>query len=301
MDLETGMDIDHNFPTKLFGVDDVPEPFRCALKDRLSPDERVQSLIYSPAFSTLEDLARESVPAGVGKSLIPATVLAVTVDKWLVATEGEDGVVVEQSAFSDTLFLELTSILLSGELKIYYASVGTHYVATVQFNTVHEEFYRQAIGLILDAIDQKESTSYDRFAPILKTWPLKYRLEAERYRPKGQRLITATRWTNVDSKFDGALGPSAAFLITEGELVAIFEQKGFARQQPGDVHKFGGIITYCPLLRLSDFHISHHRDFGVLTLLINAPHGSYKLQFVFPSSREKAVLKTMQLALKNKF
>jgi hypothetical protein len=300
VDLERVMHIDNNFPTKLFAVDDVPEPFRGALQEHLSPSEQVV-LIYSPAFSALENLPGEPAPVNVGKMLIPASVLAVTDDRWLVVTEEEGGVTVEQSSFRDTLFLELTSVLLSGELKIYYASVNRHYVAAVQFNTVHEEFYREAIALVLDGIDQKESTSYDHFAPVLSTWPLKYRLEAERYRPKGQRLIKATRWTSVDSELNGALCPSGALLITEGELVAISEQKALPRQQPGDLHKFGGIITYCPLLRLSDFHISRHGHFSVLTLLIQAPHGSDKLKIVFPADREKAVFKTMQCALRNKY
>lgn len=299
VDLERVMHIDNNFPTKLFAVADVPEPFRGTLQEHLSPGEQVV-LIYSPAFSTLKNLPKDAQD-NVGRVLIPASVLAVTDDRWLVVTEKGGEVTVEQSAFRDTLFLELTSILLSGELKIYYASVDTHYVATIQFNTVREEFYREAIGLILDGIDQKESTSYDHFAPVLSTWPLKYRLEAERYRPKGQRLITATRWTSVESELNGALCPSRALLITEGELVAISEQKALPRQQPGDLQEFGGIITYCPLLRLSDFHISRHGYFGVLTLLIQAPHGSDKLNIVFPSDREKAVFKTMECALRNKY
>jgi hypothetical protein len=138
VDLERVMHIDNNFPTKLFAVDDVPEPFRGALQEHLSPSEQVV-LIYSPAFSTLENLPEGPAPVNVVKILIPATVLAITDDRWLVVTKEEDGVHVEQSVFSDTLFLELTSILLSGELKIYYASVDMHYVATVQFNTVREE------------------------------------------------------------------------------------------------------------------------------------------------------------------
>ena len=43
----------------------------------------------------------------------PATVLAVTNNGWLVASETEDGgAALEKSAFGDTLYLELTSILL---------------------------------------------------------------------------------------------------------------------------------------------------------------------------------------------
>jgi hypothetical protein len=291
------MDIDKNFPTKLPSVDDVPEPFLGALKDRISSKEHLQSLVYSPVFSTLENLPPSSTPVTRAQILAPATVLAVLDDRWLIATEEEDGIKVEESSFADTLFLELTSILLSGELKIYFAAVGTYYVSTLPFNTVGEEVYREAIGLILDGVDQRKSTSYDDNRSLLGTWPLKFRLEAERYLPKRQRLITATRWTNLNNEFDYALCPSGALLITERELVSISEQKAYPRQHPGDLHKFGGIISYFPLIHLSDFHISHHGHFDVLELLIHAPHGSEKLEIPFPADREKAVFKTMQLAL----
>lgn len=294
------MDIDKNFPTKLTNVDDVPRPFRDALNDRVSSKEHVESLIYSPAFATLENLPEGLTPITPDRILAPASLLAVLGDRWLIATEEEDGIKVEQSSFADTLFIELTSILLSGELKIYFAAVGTYYASTLSFNTVGEEVYREAIGLILDGIDQAKSTGYDHNDSILRTWPLKFRLEAERYCPKGQRLTTATRWTSFNGELDHALSPSGALLVTERELVFISEQKAFPRQHAGDLHKFGGIITYFPLIRLSDFHISHHGHFGVLALLINAPHGSEKLEIAFPSDREKAVLKSMQLALNNK-
>src|ERR1700758_2105530 len=140
-DLERGMDIDKNFPTKLTNVDDVPRRFRDALKDRISRKEHVQSLIYSPAFSTLENLPTGSIPATPRRILAPASFLAVLDDRWLVATEEEDGIRVEESSFADTLFLELTSILLSGELKIYFAAVGTHYVFTFFFHTIREKIF----------------------------------------------------------------------------------------------------------------------------------------------------------------
>ena len=294
------MDIDKNFPTKIVNVDDVPRPFRDALKDRISPKEHVQSLIYSPAFSTLENFPADSTPVTPGRILAPASLLAVLEDRWLAATDEEEGVNVEESRFADTLFLELTSILLSGELKIYFGAVGTYYVSTLPFNTVGEEVYREAIGLILDGIDQTKSTSYDHNTSLLRSWPLKFRLEAERYCPKGQPLITASRWTSLNDELDEALCPSGALLITERELVFISEQKAFPRQHAGDLHKFGGIITYFPLIRLSDFHISHHGHFGVLALLTHAAHGSQKLEIAFPSDREKAVQQTMEFAIKNK-
>jgi len=299
LDLERDMHIDKNFPTKLTNVDDVPSPFREALKDRISRKVHVQSLIYSPAFSTLENLPNGSTPVTPGRILAPASLLAVLDDRWVIATEEEHGIKVEESSFVDTLFLELTSILLSGELKIYFAAVGTYYASTLSFNTVGEEVYREAIGLILDGIDHTKSTGYDQNGSLLRSWPLKFRLEAERYCPKGQRFSTATRWTSLNGELNHALCPSGALLITERELVFISEQKAFPRQHAGDLHKFGGIITYFPLIRLSDFHLSHHGYFGVLALLINAPHGSEKIEIAFPSDREKAVQKTIQFAFRN--
>jgi hypothetical protein len=95
-DLQKGMDIDKNLPTKLQTVDDVPEPLRRALKDRISPSEQVRVIIHSPAFSAVDDL--------------PATALAVQKDGWLVATEEEGGVSIQQATFDETLSLELSSI-----------------------------------------------------------------------------------------------------------------------------------------------------------------------------------------------
>jgi hypothetical protein len=49
----------------------------------------------------------------------------------------------------ETLFLELTSILLFGQLKIYFAAVGTSYSVTIKFETVGEDIYREATDLML--------------------------------------------------------------------------------------------------------------------------------------------------------
>ena len=56
------------------------------------------------------------------------------VSGWLVVSEAEDGgPSVEKSDISETLFLELRSIVLFGQLRIYFATVDTAYSATVRF------------------------------------------------------------------------------------------------------------------------------------------------------------------------
>src|SRR6516165_4681411 len=135
---------DTRFATKLDSVDDVPEPMRGALVEKVPSHEQIRLLVHAPDILTNE----EELP-------ISATVLAVTGESWLVVSESEEGnVSVEDCKFDDTLFLELTSLILWGELKIHFAAVGTAYGAGMRFSTVTEGLYREAIDLLLDRIDQ---------------------------------------------------------------------------------------------------------------------------------------------------
>jgi hypothetical protein len=135
------MEIDTRFPTKLSTVSDAPEPLQSALVKNLPSGEPIRLLVHAPAFATEKEKS-------------PATVLAVTDNGWLVASEIEDGsAAVEKSNFSAVLFLELKSILLSGQLRISFAAQEKSNSATITFDTVRDEFYREAIDLILASID----------------------------------------------------------------------------------------------------------------------------------------------------
>jgi hypothetical protein len=282
------IEIDTRFPTKLDVITDAPEPLRSALMESFPSEKSIRLLVHAPAFST------------VGEKT-PATVLAVTNDGWLIASETEDGgASVEKSDFGETLFLELASILLYGQLRIFFATVGTAYSATVKFDTVGEEFYREAIDLILKSIDQTPASGVqnDRIlASTFETWPIKFRSETERYRPKGQRLLAAIHCPAIFDGFQRELAPAGALLVTERELVLISEEKQSPRQHAGDIHGFGGVITYFPFARLADFHVSHHERFGVLALEVHAAHGGEKMEIIFPSDEEKTVSKVMEQAV----
>jgi hypothetical protein len=167
----------------------------------------------------------------------------------------------------------------------------------MSFDTVGEELYRDAIGFILEGIDRmpakKPPTDRD-VASLFEIWPMKFRNEANRYRPEGQPLLAATQWPAVVDGFQRELCPAGALLVTERELVLIAEEKRSPRLHPGDFQKFGGIVTYFPLVRLLDFHVSHHERFGVLALRVHAVHGGEKLEIVFPTDHERAVSKALQ-------
>jgi hypothetical protein len=286
------MEIDTRFPTKLNTVSDAPDPFRSALVGSLASGEQVRLLVHAPAFAT--ELEKS-----------PATVLAVTNNGWLVASETEaGGATVEKSYFSETLFLELKSILLLGRLRISYAAVDTSYSATIKFDTVGDDFYREAIGLMLAGIDPALTgvTEKDRSEPsMLESWPMKIRNEAQRYWPVGQRFLAAIQWPAI---FDGShqqLAPPGALLITEREVVVISEEEGSSAPEALPAaepkEKFGGIITFVPTVRLRDFHVSHQESFDVLALQVYATHGGQKLEITFSSDDEKTVSKAMEQLL----
>lgn len=319
------MEIDTRFPTKLDTVSDAPEPFRSVLVKSFPAGMPIPLLIYAPSF-----------PAGDNES--PATVLAVTNSGWLVATETEEGdVALEKSDFSATLFLELTAILLLGQLRISFTALNTFHSVTIKFESVWDEFYREAIDLMLAGIDPARPAvdhQNRKDVPIFKDWPMKFRNEAQRYWPKGQALLTATRWPSIQNT------PAAALLITERELVLISEgqksstaspletveefpdQTNPSRVEaaapetseqppsphaesadlddgtfPGDVSEFAEIVTFVPRVRLANFQVSHPEGLGVLTLMLQAAHGSEKLEILFPADDEEAVAKAMEQGL----
>jgi hypothetical protein len=279
------MDFDTGFPTKLSTVDDAPEPFRSALVGNVVSHESVRLIVYAPALVLGERL--------------PATVLAVTDKSWLIASETEGGATasIEKSNFSDTLFLELSSILLSGKLKIHFARVGASFSAATTFEVVGEELYREAIDLMLNGIDPTPSPAPedDRDAALIsEAWPIKFRIEAQRSRPKGQRLLAAIQWPAIFGGFQRELCPAGALLVTKREIVLISEEKTSALQHSGDIHEFGGIITHFPVVRLADLHVYHQERFGVLALQVHATHGGEKLEIIFPSDHENAVSKAME-------
>ena len=288
------MEIDTRFPTKLSTVSDAPEPLQSALVKNLPSGEPVRLLVHAPAFATEE------------KS--PATVLAVTNNSWLVASETEDGgAAVEKSNFSDVLFLELKSILLLGQLRISFATVDKSHSVTIRFETVEDEVYREAIDLILAGVDPALTGAAEKGrseASMLEGWPMKIRNEAQRYWPKGQRFLAAIQWAAVLGGSQEELAPAGALLVTERELVVISEEREFAAERPPDARPaeetkaiFGGIITFVPRVRLKDFSVSHRESLGVLALQVQAAHGGEKLEVTFPSDHEMAVTKAMEQML----
>jgi hypothetical protein len=283
------MDIDDRFASKAVDVEETPEPFRRALLQNLSPDEPVNLLVYGPAFSTM-DLK------------MPATVLALTNRRWLIVSEEQDeSPAVHECDFSDTLLLELTSVLLSWQLKIDFIKDGATRFSTVQFHGAMgaiQNLYRPAIELVLNRISETASGTLarkDNTAILLDGWPAEFRNVALQYLPGDRHLVCAAHWPATSSGFKRELTPAGALLLTARELVLIAERPlPWARLQEHE--KLGIIITYFPLIRLAQFNISHHERLSILGLEMHASHGGEKLEIVFPSEHEQALLTLMEQA-----
>jgi hypothetical protein len=303
------MNLDTRFPTKLDNVSDAPEPLRNELLKSLPLKESVRFLVHAPAFAT-------------GEKKSPATLLAVTNTGWLVASETEDGgSALVKSDFSNTLFFELTSILLLGQLIISFSAAGQAHSVAINFERVEDQFYHQAINLMLASMDPARTAlaGEDRTESLMfEDWPKKFQSEVQRYRPRGQRLLAAIQWPANQAES----APAGALLMTEREMVLISEGKPSAELTPrtssedepketpstallkvvnptetppgpGNVYEFAETITFVPRVRLVDFQVSNQEN-AILILQLRALEGGEKLVITFPLDHQNAVLKGVE-------
>ena len=141
------MDANDQFATQANTLEETPEPFRGALLRRLSPRDLIRLLAFNPSHTT----------QGVRS---PATLLTLTDRRWLLVADDEQGEAdVVECDFDDTLLVELTKILLFGQLKIDFVAGGSVEACVIEFNTVTDKLYRQAAHQILRGIEGGRSAS----------------------------------------------------------------------------------------------------------------------------------------------
>lgn len=282
------MKIDKSFAGKATSVEEAPDPFRQSLRENIEPDEAVSLLVYSPVFKS------------AGRRF-DATVLAISNERWLMLAEEENGnVAVRAASFEDTLLLELTEILLFGQMKIDLASDGKSSSSVLQFDLVDEEMYREAAHLILDRVGGSTPLANEELfrsaVHYVSDWPLKFRHGVLKFIPKGRQLLFATHWPALTGGFRRELAPAAALALTERELFLVSENKApgwFSRRK---APKYGYVVTYFPRVRLAQHRISHQAKFALLELETHSSHGSEALQIMLPLQHEAEVVECMDHA-----
>ena len=283
------MKVDNRFATKIEDIEEIPKPFRRQLRKHVTPDERIYFLAYAPAYTSVEG------------GRLPATVLVVADQRWVIVEDEADGSSrVSEAAFEDTLLLELTEVLLFGRLKIDFASNGETRSSAAQFNRAMNWLYYEAVQVVLNGIEGLSSFAQHfvrRRSPGSQPsdWPLKFKNEILKVIPQGRQLLSAAAWPAVSAGFRRELAPAAALAVTETEMILISDPAAghwFVAQAN---NRYGCVVTYFPLARLARHMIVHHEQFSVLELEVRASHGGEKFQIIFPSSHESVVSDLMDL------
>lgn len=269
-------------------VEETPEPFRRLLWVHFSPQDPIRLLAFSPSRTS----------QGVRS---PATLLTLSDRRWLLISDDEYGrLAVVECAYDDTLLVELTEILLYGQLRIDFAAGGESRACHVEFNTVMDGLYRAAAREILRGIERRTTLAPAENPPSvpgIETWPIAFRNAVPELLPKG-RLVGAVRWPAVHGGFGRELAPAAALLITDREILLVSEEKAWStgpRQA-----KYGRVATYFPLARLARFGFREGERLSILDLEMHAIHGGETLQIPFPSERAQEVAHVVEQALQRR-
>ena len=275
------------FATCIKRIEDVPKPFGEALSNRICANEAVVDLIFSPAFRA-------------GRFSTLASLLCITDSRWLVVLlQGDGSVTVDSASYETTLLLELTIILLYGQLKIDFVCDGQVRSTALQFNTVMQQTYCEALQDILDEIDHNVESIADSNwvrSEILRQWPIKFRNVSIIYAPRSSRLLNGVQWKNICGVFRRQLAPAAALLLTDRHVIVIAEEKPSGWFQFRARPQYGQIITYLPLDRLASFRISENSRFDILEIVGDEGHGKEALKIMFPHDQAKAVTRLMNEA-----
>jgi hypothetical protein len=275
------------FPTSIKRLEDVPPPFREALSNCIGETELVVDLMFSPAFRA-------------GKFSTLASVLCATDSRWLVVLLQDDGSVrVDTASYETTLLLELTLILLYGQLKMDFVCDGQVRSTALHFNTVMKDDYFKVLQNILDKIDnnpEDKAESSWRGSKVLREWPLKFRNVSNIYAPRGSRLLNGVQWGEIYGGFHRQLAPAAAVLLTDRHIIVIAEEKPSGWFQFRERSHYGEIITYFPLDRLASFRVSEHARFDMLEIVGHEGHGSEALEVMLPHYQADAVKRLMKEA-----
>jgi hypothetical protein len=275
------------FSVRAKNIKELPSPFGEALLHHLRPDENIRHLIFSPEYSA-------------AKLRTPASVICVTNRRWLIASKQvEIDLRIDEATYNETLIVELTLILLYGQLKFDFMQNEEVQSTAIIFNTVMCDLYLEAIQDVLDAMDGIEDAlarQRRKADPEVRDWPLKFQNVSITYTPRGSKLVDGVYWNAIYGGFGRELSPATALLLTDRHIILIAEEKSTSWFRSRREARYGEIITYLPLKRLAKFRLDPQSRFNILELEGHAEQGREKLEIVFPFDREEAVVRFLQKA-----
>jgi hypothetical protein len=272
------------FAAKLKRVDEAPEPLRSAMLETLRPHDTVHRLIFGPV---------QKVPDKVW----PANLLAILDRAWIAVICGEDGLPqVRRCDYADTLLIEMTDILLYGRLQLDYLAARQPRTVAVHFNTVTGELYQEAVKLLLcamgDASPARPHNRSDAYA-ALEVLPLKFQNAIVRYLPFGERILTFIHWPPALRRrlkivrYEAV--PEGVLVLTNRHLLFISEEEAWWGGRSRRHAKYGYIVTYCPLSRVTAIRISERGSYGVLSVYVGVRRLAERWDINFPREQRAAM------------
>ena len=224
------------FSESVDSLDALPEAFAAALKAELSDEAcDVRFLIHSPAFDT------------IGQSS-PENVFALTSRRWILAARTHAGVACSAAPFASAAVVELTMILLGGQLRIQ--SIGSAPACVIGFNMVSIDLFREAVFMII-AGSAGESQSVNPPVADLAPLSFKFRTALAEQIPPGEVIRGLRSWERELPPlawllFSRPAAPSGVAAVTDRCLCIITDpQTGKGKQRRGE-SPHGKIVTYLP-------------------------------------------------------
>jgi hypothetical protein len=228
----------------------------------------------------------------IGK-VLPAGLLAILEHEWIVVVGGENaGLEVHRCDFAHTLLVEMVYVLASGRLRLDFVKDGRMASVAVQFNTVMEELYQEAVQILLDDMDVIRQSAQDdcrNIFPSLNALPLKFHNGILRYLPVGQPVLGFVHWPAVEGRklkiFWREIAPEGVLVLTSRQLILVSEEKARGRSWP----KYGYVVTYCPLSRVEGIRLRAHNSFDAIDVDVRVNQIADKLKIGFPCEIKAAM------------
>jgi hypothetical protein len=280
------------FATCLASVEEAPEPLGSAMVAALNGDQQVRLLVFSPGSRTLDHCS-------------PATLLAVLDGEWLLVSGAEEiAPRLARAAFTQTLLVELTVILLYGRLKFDFVSHDVTVSAVIEFNAVMERLYREAARQVLDGMSEIGGSipiEDGGLTGLAEGAPLRFWNALHEFRPVSQRVLATRHWPGVTGGarrwFERELASQAMLVLTECEVILISDEKTWSWLRVGRPNRYGDVVTYCPLSRLEGYRVRADDRLARLELELCAAGGGEAVQVDFPVEQRRSIGEFMEQAM----
>ena len=146
-------------------------------------------------------------------------------------------------------------------------SEGTIHSSVIDFNTVMGKLYREAVRLILRAVEGPPA-AVPAGRPAAFRWieagPIVFRNAVPEILTQGRRPMAAVQWPTIFGWYGRELAPAAALMTTRTGLVLIAEKR-LGIRTPRQA-RYGYSATFFPLSRMSRSGFHRKEQFAVLEL-----------------------------------